>query len=1028
MSDGGGTAETEFWGTADDTEACRQYRTLVNAVEDGIYQLDAAGRFVAVNDAIVEATGYPRDALLGEHVSRLVAEDDVERIEREIAARLEAGRPRVETFELSIRTADGGTVPCELRMSLLVERGSLRGTVGVVRDVRDRERAGPIADHSELERELRERERRLSSLIDNVPGMVYRCRNDRDWPVAFVSDACEDVTGYAAEALERGDVNWGADVMVQADREAVWEAVQREAGEDGTFAVTYRIETATGERRWVSDRGRGIFEDGELVEIEGIISDITDRKRAERRLAEERDMFADGPAVVFRWEPDDEAGWPVEYVSPNVEDVFGYAPAELESGTVPYTDLLFEEEVDRIAREVEANSDGTTERFSHEPYRVRTNGGEVRWVKDTTKIVRDDSGEITNYLGYLVDITERKERERELQRYETVVETVNDGVYVVDDEGRFTMVNDAYVEMTGYDRDDLIGAHVSLVVDQAVAERAQVTEAEMRHGGSNGSTVEAELRRADGERLPSEATFALLASPDEPDRRVGVVRDISDRRERERELRRKERRYEAVFEDPNILVGLLDPDGTVLDINGTAMEYVDAALADVTGEPFWETPWWGGQAGVQSDVREWTERAADGEYVDFEADLIRPGGDRYTLSGYFRPVTDEDGEVVSIIVSDRDVTERKEREQALQESRNQLRALIDVLPVAVFVAEADGEIVEWNEAAEAIWGGEVAESESVAEYEAYDAWWADTGEPVEPHEWPLARALRGEEVTDPDEIEIEGFDGERRIVLNHGTPVRNADGEVTRAVVTLVDITERKEYQRRLEASNERLEQFAYAASHDLQEPLRMVSSYLQLLERRYGDELDADGREFVEFAVDGAERMREMIDALLEYSRVETKGEPFEPVDLQATLDDVLDDLRLQIEESDAEITSESLPRVEGDASQLRQLFQNLLDNAIEYSGDEPPRIHVGAERDGDRWQLTVSDRGIGIDPDYQDDIFEVFNRLHGRDEHAGMGIGLALCQRIVERHDGKIRVDSDPGEGTTFTVTLPAAGEPQE
>ncbi|SDQ50465.1 sensor histidine kinase [Natronobacterium texcoconense] len=231
--------------------------------------------------------------------------------------------------------------------------------------------------------------------------------------------------------------------------------------------------------------------------------------------------------------------------------------------------------------------------------------------------------------------------------------------------------------------------------------------------------------------------------------------------------------------------------------------------------------------------------------------------------------------------------------------------------------------------------------------------------------------------------------------------------------------------QRQLEESNERLEQFASAASHDLQEPLRMVSSYLQLIDQEYGDDFDEDGEEFLEYAIDGAERMKAMIDALLEYSRVETQGDQFEAVDLECVLDDVRKNLEIRIEETDTELEVGDLPRVEGDPNQLRQLFQNLVSNAVEYSGDEPARIAVSAERDGTEWVISVEDEGIGIDPDQQERIFEVFRRLHSHEERPGTGIGLALCDRIAERHGGEIWVDSDPGEGSTFSVSLPAASD---
>ena len=227
-----------------------------------------------------------------------------------------------------------------------------------------------------------------------------------------------------------------------------------------------------------------------------------------------------------------------------------------------------------------------------------------------------------------------------------------------------------------------------------------------------------------------------------------------------------------------------------------------------------------------------------------------------------------------------------------------------------------------------------------------------------------------------------------------------------------------------LKASNERLEQFAYAASHDLQEPLRMVSSYLTLVEKPSGEELTEETREFLDYAIDGADRMREMINGLLVYSRVETAGEPFEPVELDAVFEDAQENLQVKLAECDAAVTVDPLPRVRGDARQLRQVFQNLLDNAITYRGDEPPEVHVSASRNGTAWTVSVTDNGVGIDPADHDRIFDVFHRLYSREKYEGSGIGLAICQRIVERHGGDIWVESEPGSGTTVSVSFPDAG----
>ena len=262
---------------------------------------------------------------------------------------------------------------------------------------------------------------------------------------------------------------------------------------------------------------------------------------------------------------------------------------------------------------------------------------------------------------------------------------------------------------------------------------------------------------------------------------------------------------------------------------------------------------------------------------------------------------------------------------------------------------------------------------------------------------------------------------ERRWFLMRAVPFDH-DG-VRYVTVAHADVTDRNEYRQELERSNERLERFAHALSHDLQEPLRMVTQYLQLLERRYAGDLDEEATTFVDFAVDGAERMSSMIDGLLAYARVERSGDPLEPIDLEAVLADVLADLSLRIEETDATVDVASLPRVEGDPNQLRRVFQNLLSNAIEYSGDAPPRIHVDADRDSDDWIVTVRDEGIGVPPDDRDRVFEVFERLHGNGESEGSGIGLAICRRIVERHGGEIWVESELGQWAAFRFTLPAA-----
>jgi PAS domain S-box-containing protein len=284
------------------------------------------------------------------------------------------------------------------------------------------------------------------------------------------------------------------------------------------------------------------------------------------------------------------------------------------------------------------------------------------------------------------------------------------------------------------------------------------------------------------------------------------------------------------------------------------------------------------------------------------------------------------------------------------------------------------------------------------------------------------------------EIEHEFETLGRRIMVVNARQLYHETKRMQMILLAIEDITEQKRAEKELkqaeelkqaivalERSNRELEQFAYLASHDLQEPLRMVSSFIQLLAKRYQGKLDKDADEFIAYAVAGAKRMQTLINDLLAYSRVDTRGKSFEPIDSEAAFDQAIANLRVATEEGEAIITHDPLPPLIADDSQIVELFQNLLGNAIKFHGKEPPRIHVSAKQEENEWVFSVRDNGIGIAPEYFDRIFVIFQRLHGREEHPGTGTGLAICKKIVERHGGRIWVESEPSKGSTFYFTIP-------
>ena len=296
----------------------------------------------------------------------------------------------------------------------------------------------------------------------------------------------------------------------------------------------------------------------------------------------------------------------------------------------------------------------------------------------------------------------------------------------------------------------------------------------------------------------------------------------------------------------------------------------------------------------------------------------------------------------------------------------------------------------------------------------------------QPHQW---------EVKAPDGSIIEAYDFPFTDV--DGTPlILEMDVDVTEQRQTqnaLKKINETLEEQVKertqelsksnieLKRSNKELKQFAYISSHDLQEPLRMVTSFTQLLERRYKGQLDNEADDYIEFIVEGAHRMKYLIDDLLTFSRLNTQAKKFENVNLETVLNEVLSNLTVSIEESNAIITHDPLPTVNADKTQMMQVFQNLIANAIKFHGSNPPKIHISAHKDEKEWKFAVTDNGIGIDPEYQKQIFEVFKRLHTREEYPGSGIGLSVSQKIIRRHGGNIWVESELGKGSTFYFTIP-------
>ncbi|MBI5165878.1 MAG: PAS domain S-box protein [Magnetospirillum sp.] len=457
-------------------------------------------------------------------------------------------------------------------------------------------------------------------------------------------------------------------------------------------------------------------------------------------------------------------------------------------------------------------------------------------------------------------------------------------------------------------------------------------------------------------------------------------------------------------------------DGRCVLANEAAARMIGGPLDQVLAQNFRQLKSW-----KDSGMLAAAEAAlADGRTEHIETECLSSFGKRFSIEIDFSPF-EMAGERLLWMVG-RDVTPQKQAEAELRASQERLQSLYELSPLGIALTDMTGHYIDFNRAFLGFTGY------SADELRALD-YWTLTPREYDAAETRQLRALTETGHYGPYEKEYRRKDGTRIPLRLNGVLVTGADG--SRYIWSIVeDITawvETRDHLHRLvgdlDASNRELEQFAYVASHDLREPLRMIGSYLALLDRRYGVTLDADAREFLAFAIDGARRMDAMVLDLLEFSRIGRTADPFAPLALDDIVAAALDNLDVAIRETGAVITvARPLPTVTGARSEMLRLMQNLIGNALKYRApDRTPAVTIATAEDDTAWTLSVADNGIGIPEGDRERIFDIFQRLHTRDEYEGTGIGLAICRKVVEHHGGRIRVESQPGVGSTFTITLP-------
>jgi len=595
----------------------------------------------------------------------------------------------------------------------------------------------------------------------------------------------------------------------------------------------------------------------------------------------------------------------------------------------------------------------------------------------------------------------RAEAEAARDQAVSVLESITDGFIALDERWRITYVNGATERLVQERRADLMGKGIWDLYPASV-----------------GTAVHREFARAAEDKVPVEFEnyyapwrrwFHIRAFPGPQGGLSIFYSDITQQKAADDALRGSEERFRAVVDTTPECVKVVAADGGVLQMNPAGFLMVEAGRADdVIGKSVFDLI----APEFRGSYRAFHEAICRGQRGSLEYEIIGLKGRRRSMETQAAPLRQPDGTVAQLAIT-RDVTDRKRKQEELAASEMRFRQLADSMPQIVWTAGPDGTPDYYNERCYAFTGFEPG---------AVD--WETLLHPDDAQRtigaWRAA-VEAGQAYTTECRL-WDRRESRWRWFMPRAVPARDAGGRIVKWFGTTTDIDEQKRVEEELKGANQDLEQFAYSASHDLQEPLRTINIYGELLASRYAEKLDGEALEFLGFLRAASSRMSALVSDLRTYTQLAKFDIPEELTDAQAVFDSVVSDLNGAISESGASLTSEQLPSVRVHHTHLTQLFQNLIGNAIKYrSPDRTPAIHIAWRPAGGGVVFSVADNGIGIKPEYADQIFGLFKRLHTADEYDGTGIGLAICQRIVERYQGRIWAESELGKGSTFQFQVP-------
>ena len=754
----------------------------------------------------------------------------------------------------------------------------------------------------------------------------------------------------------------------------------------------------------------------------------------------------------------------ITFLNPVAESLTGWREQDAQGRPAQDVFRIINEQTRQQADDIVARvlREGVTVALANHTAIQARDGREIP-IEDSAAPIKDAAGKTTGVVLVFHDVTQKRRAEERLRASEellrAVTENTSDPIFVKDRHSRLLMANPATVAAMGKPAAEIIGKTDAEVYANPEIARA-IMDADRR-------IMESGVSESVEETIDTPAGRRVFLSTKTPRRDgegrviglIGVSRDITERKaaeaelhrhrqhleelvqERTAELRTSEQEFRSLAESMPQIVWATRPDGWNLYFNHQWVDYTGMTMEESYGHG-WNTPFHPDDK--QRAWEAWQRATKHNEPYSLECRLRRADGVYRWWLVRGSPMLGPNGEILKWFGTCTDIEELKHSEAALKEGNDLLEQRVAERTAALRLSEEKFALAFASNAAAIA----ITRLEDGRFLDVNDTWLAVNGYRREEviggsaramGIWPSAEAAGRFVAELKANGSVRGWEQEFRkksgevFLAQLSAALLTVQGDKL-ILSTLVDITDRKRAEEalqrtvaELERSNRELEQFAYISSHDLQEPLRQVRAFVDLLQERDGDKLDGKSAQYMQYIHEGATRMSSLVQGLLTYSRVGAHDRTREPVSCQHALDTALADLQVAMAQAGARVTHDELPTVIADPLQLTMLFGNLIGNALKFRRDgQPPEIHVAARRDGEDWVLSVRDNGIGIAPEFHEKVFQIFQRLHGREKYAGTGIGLAICKKIVEQHGGRIWIDSAAGEGATFHFVLGRAGTP--